>query len=152
MWRFRNQDRLSVCVVSGCHNNQFDVCLIRTLNASDICKQENVPECWSERILRVPSGGAMAALGCTGLGYTKEDKSTFQGGINVLEGAFFHAYSQQHKIIIGDTWTAAISWYAKTFPVNWSTQAWGDSWIDTKVIESWALLGDPSLQIGGDSQ
>jgi hypothetical protein len=25
----------------------------------------------------------------------------------------------------------------------------GDSWIDTKVIQSWALLGDPSLQIGG---
>ena len=152
MWRFRNQGRLPVCVVSGCHNNQFDVCLIRTLNASDIYKQENVPECWSERILRVPSGGAIAALGCTGLGYTKEDKSTFQGGINVLEGAFFRAYGQQHKIIIGDTWAAAISWYAKTFPVNWSTQAWGDSWIDTKVIESWALLGDPSLQIGGYPQ
>ena len=152
MWRLRNKNKLPVCVVSGCHNSQFDVCLIRTLNASDIYKQENIPECWSERILAVPSGGAIAALGCTALGYTKEDKSTFKGGINELEGAFFHAYGQQHTTTVGDTWAAAITWYAQTYPVDWNASAWGDSWIDTKIIQSWALLGDPSLMIGGYPQ
>jgi Peptidase family C25 len=152
MWRLSNKNRLPVCVVSGCHNSQFDVCLIRTLNSSDIYKQENVPECWSERILRTPNGGAIATLGCTALGYTKEDKSTFQGGINALEGAFFHAYGQDHTTILGDAWAAAITSYAQMFPVNWSAQAGSDSWIDCKVIQSWALLGDPSLQIGGYPQ
>jgi hypothetical protein len=152
MWRLRNQDRLPVCVVSGCHNSQFDVCLIRSLNLTDVYKQENVPECWSERILRTPTGGAIATIGCTALGYTKEDKSTFQGGINALEVVFFHAYGQQHVTVLGDAWVAAITAYAQNFPVKWSTQAYGDSWIDAKVIQSWALLGDPSLQIGGYPQ
>lgn len=149
MWRFRNRGRLPVCVVSGCHNSQFDVCLIRGLNASMRWKQEYVPECWSERILRVPTGGAIAAIGCTALGYTKEDKTSFTGGINVLECAFFHAYSQDHLTVLGQTWCAALSWYAQTFPIDWDSSSLSDSWIDMKVIQSWALLGDPSLQIGG---
>jgi hypothetical protein len=152
MWRFRNKNKLPVVVVSGCHNSQFDVCLIRILNYSYIYKQEDIPECWSERILAVPSGGAIAALGCTALGYTKEDKSSFKGGINELEGAFFHAYGQQHTTTVGDTWAAAITWYAQTYPVDWNASAWGDSWLDTKIIQSWALLGDPSLMIGGYPQ
>jgi len=149
MWRFRNKDRLPVCVVSGCHNSQFDVCLIRGFNKTKRWRQEYIPECWSERILRVQTGGAIAALGCTGLGYTKEDKTSFKGGINELEGAFFNAYGQHNTTVLGDTWAAAITWYAQTYPVNWGSQAWGDSWIDAKVIQSWELLGDPSLHIGG---
>jgi hypothetical protein len=119
------------------------------LNSTSRWKQEGIPECWSERILREPRGGAIAALGCTALGYTKEDKTTFKGGINELEGAFFHAYGHDGITVLGDTWTTAITWYAQTYPVNWTSQAWGDSWIDTKVIQAWALLGDPSLHIGG---
>jgi hypothetical protein len=152
MWRFRNKDKLPVCVVSGCHNSQFDVCLRRLLNASARWKQEGIPECWSERVLREPTGGAIAALGCTALGYTKEDKTSFKGGINELEVAFFHAYGQDQITVLGDTWAAAVTWYAQTYPVDWNSTAWGDSWIDTKVMQSWALLGDPSLKIGGYPQ
>ncbi len=149
MWRFRNKNMLPICVVSGCHNSQFDVCLRRLFNASTRWKQEYVPECWSERIIREPTGGAIASLGCTALGYTKEDKTSFTGGINELEVAFFHAYGQQAIHVLGDTWIAAITWYIKSYPVDWNSQCLGDSWIDTKVIQSWALFGDPSLQIGG---
>lgn len=149
MWRFRNKDRLPVCVVSGCHNSQFDVCLRRMLNISTLWKQEGVPECWSERILREPTGGAIAALGCTALGYTKEDKTSFDGGINELEVAFFHVYGQKNVSTLGEVWSSAVSWYVQTYPVNWMSPGQSDSWIDAKVVQSWALLGDPSLQIGG---
>lgn len=149
MWRFRNKDRLPVCVVSGCHNSQFDVCLRRLFNYSTRWKQEYVPECWSERIMREPSGGAISCIGCTALGYTKEDKTSFKGGINELECAFFHAYGQDHVTVLGDTWASAIAWYAQTYPVEWNSSGFGDSWIDAKVMQSWALFGDPSLQIGG---
>jgi len=149
MWRFRNKDRLPVCIVSGCHNSQFDVCLRRLFNKDTRWKQEYVPECWSERIMREPTGGAIGCIGCTALGYTKEDKTSFQGGINELECAFFHAYGKNHVTILGDTWAAAISWYALTYPVEWTSPGLEDSWIDAKVIQSWVLFGDPSLQIGG---
>jgi hypothetical protein len=149
MWRFRNRAKLPVCVVSGCHNSQFDVCLLRVLNSSTRWKQEGIPECWSERILRQQNGGAIAVLGCTALGYTKEDKQSFKGGINELEGAFFHAYGQTHVTVLGDVWVAAVSWYGHTYPIDWNSSWFSDSWIDTKVLQSWALFGDPSLQIGG---
>jgi hypothetical protein len=151
MWMLRNRDKLPVCIVSGCHNSQFDVSLIRLFNASTRWKQEYVPECWSERIIHQQHGGAIASIGCTALGYTKEDKTTFQGGINELETAFFHAYGQHNVTVLGDTWAAAITWYAQTYPVDWNTSALSDSWIDQKVLQSWALLGDPSLKIGGYS-
>ena len=149
MWKFRNKDRLPVCVVSGCHNSQFDVCLRRLFNKDTRWKQEYVPECWSERILREPTGGSICSIGCTALGFTKEDKTSFKGGINELECAFFHSYGQNQATILGDTWSAAISWYAQTYPVKWDSPGLGDSWIDAKVMESWALFGDPSLRIGG---
>jgi hypothetical protein len=149
MWRFLNKKRLPVCVVSGCHNSQFDVCLERVLNKTLRWRQEYIPECWSEKILSLTNGGAIAALGCTCLGYTKEDKQSFHGGINELETAFFHAYGAEHITTLGDTWAAAITWYHQTYPVNWGTQGGSDSWIDAKVIQGWALLGDPSLHIGG---
>jgi hypothetical protein len=149
MWRFNNKEKLPVCVVSGCHNSQFDVCLRRILNATTRWRLEFVTECWGERILHTMKGGAIASLGCTCLGYTKEDKQSFHGGINELETAFFHAYGQENITTLGDTWAAAISWYAHIYPVNWSTQGVSDSWIDAKVIQGWVLLGDPSLHLGG---
>jgi hypothetical protein len=149
MWRFRNKEKLPVCVVSGCHNSQFDVCLRRILNATSRWRLEFVTECWGERILHTMKGGSIASLGCTCLGYTKEDKQSFHGGINELETAFFHAYGQENITTLGDTWAAAITWYHQTYPVNWSAQGVSDSWIDAKVIQGWVLLGDPSLLIGG---
>jgi len=149
MWRFRNREKLPVCVVSGCHNSQFDVCLRRILNATTRWRLEFVMECFGERILHTMQGGAIASLGCTCLGYTKEDKHSFKGGINELETAFFHAYGQDDITTLGDTWSAAITWYAQMYPVNWSTQGVSDSWIDAKVIQGWVLFGDPSLHIGG---
>lgn len=149
MVKFRNADRLPVCVVSGCHNCQFDVCLIRILDPSLRWKQEFVPECWGERVLSVRNGGAIASIGATALGYTKEDKTTFAGGINELEVAFFAAYGQNGSLRLGDVWSAAIQWYCTQYPIDWNTTAGSDGWIDAKVVSSWALLGDPSLRIGG---
>jgi len=149
MRQFKNQDRLPVCIVSGCHNNQFDVCLARLFNRTLRWRQEYVPECWGERSLSTPNGGTVATIGVTGLGYTKEDKHSFQGGINELEVAFFQAFGHNHSLRLGDAWAAAITWYATKYPIDLTAVGGSDSWIDAKVISSWALLGDPSLQLGG---
>jgi hypothetical protein len=149
MRKFRNQDRLPVCIVSGCHNSQFDVQLRRVFNSTLRWRQEYVPECWSERSLSASNGGMVATIGVTGLGYTKEDKDSFQGGINELERAFFHAYGTNHSLRLGDAWADAVSWYATTYPVDPSGVGGSDTWIDSKVAASWVLLGDPSLMLGG---
>ena len=97
-------------------------------------------------------GGSVATIGCIALGYTKEDKVLFKGGINELEVQFFKQYGQNNVEVLGDTWAAAITWYVNTYPVDWNTQAVNDSWIDAQVVESWVLFGDPSLRIGGYPQ
>jgi len=147
--KFHNQDRLPICVVSGCHNNQFDVCLARLLNHTLRWRQEYVPECWGERSLSTTNGGMVATLGVTALGYTKEDKKSFKGGINELEVAFFQAYGHNRSLRLGDVWVQALTTYAHNYPVNTSGLGGSDTWIDAKVLSSWVLLGDPSLQIGG---
>ena len=94
-------------------------------------------------------GGSIATIGSTALGYTKEDKTSFAGGTNEIEVEFFHDYGQHHVNILGDAWADAIHSYLDKYPVNWSGPAVSDSWIDTKVVQSWVLIGDPSLRIGG---
>ena len=147
-----NRDMLPICVVSGCHNCQFDVSIFKWFNETTRWHQEYVPECWGWRMTRKIGGGSVATIGCIALGYTKEDKVLFKGGINELEVQFFKQYGQNNVEVLGDTWAAAVTWYVNTYPVDWNTQAVNDSWIDAQVVESWVLFGDPSLRIGGYPQ
>jgi hypothetical protein len=149
MYKLSNYQKLPVCVVSGCHNCQFDVNVFRLLNKTTRYRAEGTPECWGEWLIRKIGGGSIATIGCTALGYTKEDKKSFKGGLNAIEAQFFNNYGYHQGERLGDAWSAAISKYLDAFPVNWNTVGGNDSWIDVKVVQSWVLLGDPSLQIGG---
>jgi hypothetical protein len=106
-------------------------------------------ECLGWRLTRSISGGSIATLGTTALGFTKEDKDSFAGGINEIEVAFFKAYGQDHQIFLGDTWASAVFWYVDTYPVDWNALSTDDAWIDAQVVQTWILFGDPSLRIGG---
>ena len=148
--RLRNWLKYSICVVSGCHNSQFDVSIFKYFNETARRHLEYAFECWSWMMTRKIGGGSVATIGCTALGHTKEDKpNAFAGGINELEVEFFRQYGQNDVDIIGDTWAAALTWYAETYPVDWNTELTKESWVDVQVAETWALFGDPSLKIGG---
>ncbi|MEM0493198.1 MAG: C25 family cysteine peptidase [Candidatus Thermoplasmatota archaeon] len=147
MWRLRNGYRLPVCVVSGCHNCQFDVDLLKFFNKTTRYRQEALYECWGWRMTTQRRGGSIATVGCTALGYTKEDKQSFKGGLNEIEVLFFNVYDKSNMTTLGDVFNEAITMYLDTYPVNTSTPGCGDSWIDAKVVQSWVLLGDPSLRI-----
>jgi len=150
MHKLKNKEKLPVCVVSGCHNSQFDVSLWRILNRRSRYLGEAAAECWGWRMTRRIGGGSIATVGCSALGYTKEDKVSFSGGLNELESLFFKAYGQDDITIVGETFSTAITSYLDTYtPIHWNTTAVGDSFIDVKVVQSWVLFGDPSLQIGG---
>jgi hypothetical protein len=145
-----NSNKLPVCVIGGCHNLQFDVTVLNYFDEIKRFRGEYTPECMGWWMARKVGGGSIATLGCTALGYTKEDKLSFKGGTEELEVQFFRQYGS-HKIdVLGDAWANAISWYVDTYSVPWENPFLSkDSWIDAQVVQTWVLLGDPSLKIGG---
>lgn len=165
MERLRNRQMLPVCVVGGCHNNEFDVTpanIIKGLREEGLryFSSGSIPfgsfwrytwirECWGWKLTRINTGGSIATIGCTGLGMSKEDKESFSGAGDYLEPTFFHEYGVNGTTILGKVWGNAISDYLNHYPIDWNTPAAKDSAIDTKTVQQWALFGDPSLKIGG---
>jgi len=147
----RNKDENPICVVSGCHNLQFDVTVLNNIKkgfAIGLGYGVGAPECFGWLMTHRIFGGSIATLGCTALGFTKEDKVSFEGGCNELEVEFFRQYGQDDVDIIGDTWKNAISWYADTYTVDWDNTS-EDTWVDVQIMQTWILFGDPTLKIGG---
>jgi len=145
-----NKDELPVCVVGGCHNCQFDVTLLNLFDSKKLSHGEAIPECWGWTLTKKFRGGSIATIGCTALGHTKEDKDSFEGGVDICEVEFFKEYAQNDVDIIGDAWLKALDFYAKSYPVPWEDEELtNDSWVDMQIVQSWALLGDPSLKMGG---
>jgi len=151
MSKLKNKNMYPICVVGGCHNSQFDVSLINLLkNPKDAYYYSTwVPECWSWMLTRKIGGGSIATIGNTGLGMTKEDKSTKEGASDFLNSQLFYEYGTNGTDILGEAWGNAITNYLDNYPINWSTKAGWDYSYDAKTVQEWALLGDPSLKIGG---
>lgn len=142
-----NKEKLPICVVGGCHNSMFNISYFHQSWVYGL----PVYECWSWRLTRKIGGGSIATLGCTGLGYGKEDKQDpSQGGggdwLNVL---FFKEYGENQYEFLGEVWGNAIASYLEEFPIDWSQHAFNDTALDAKTVQEWVLLGDPSLKIGG---
>ncbi len=162
----RNKQMLPVCVVGGCHNNEFDVTprnIFKGLKEEGLryfamktffgsfWKYTWIPECWGWKLTRISKGGSIATLGCTGLGMSKEDKQSFSGAGDYLEPTFFHEYGVNGTTILGKVWGNTITDYLNHYPIDWQTPAAKDFAIDAKTVQQWALFGDPSLKIGGYS-
>jgi len=147
----RNKNMLPVCVVGGCHNNQFDVNLLNLLKNFKKSLYNSIwtPECWGWKLTRKIGGGSIATLGCSGLGLTKEDKSTQEGASDYLESQFFYEYGINGADILGEVWGKAISDYLDKYPINWNSNSSWDYAYDAKTVQQWVILGDPSLKIGG---
>lgn len=146
-----NKEKLPVVVVGGCHNLQFDVHLGKI--AEDPWYLYTwIPECWGWKLTRKIGGGSIATIGCTGLGMTSEDKFDGEPGAgDYLEPTFFYEYGMNHTRYLGQCWGNAITDYLNRFPVDWNTPAARNDAIDTKTVQQWTLMGDPSLLLGGYS-
>jgi Peptidase family C25 len=167
MERLINRQMLPVCIVGGCHNNEFDVTpanIIKGLKEEGLgyFSSGNTPfgsfwkytwirECWGWKLTSINTGGSIATIGCTGLGMSKEDKESFSGAGDYLEPTFFHEYGVNGTRILGKVWGNTISDYLNHYPIDWNTPAAKDCAIDAKTVQQWALFGDPSLKIGGYS-
>ena len=154
-----NQEKLPVAVIGGCHNAMFNVSVIPTVY--DLLPYifkflpkvymwtfgNPVPECFCWRLVRNPHGGAIAAIGNTGLGYGIPGKEcTVGGGDAWITIEFFRQYGEENIDILGLAHEQAITSYINNFDMR----DFGAGHI--KTVEQWILLGDPSLKIGGYPQ
>ena len=146
-----NKNMLPVCVVSGCHNLQLDVNLLNLLKDFKDAYFWSIwtPECWGWKLTRKIGGGSIATIGCSGLGMTKEDKSTLEGASDYLDPQLFYEYGINGTDILGELWGKAISNYLDKYPINWNTNSSWDYAFDAKTVQQYILFGDPSLKIGG---
>ena len=144
----RNKNKLPICIVSACHNCEFDVKPLRILK-DPFYQFTWVKECWGWHLTSKFNGGSIATIGNTGLGYSKEDKQSKEGADSYLDPQFFWEYGMNGTEILGKAWQNAINTYLNEFPIDWDTPSGSDSSIDAKTVQQWVLLGDPSLKIGG---
>jgi len=160
IWQMRlleNGDMLPVCVVGGCHNSQFNISVLNALKIwkgyahwyQYLWKGETGPECWSWWLTRKIDGGAIATLGYSALGYTKEDKDFTGEASEWLDTHFFWEYGMNGTDMLGDIWSNVISDYLDEYPIDWDAYVESPTAIDAKTSQEWILLGDPSLKIGG---
>lgn len=130
-----NTGRPAVVMVGGCHTSQIGM----------------LYECFGYRLIRKP-GGAIATVGYTSLSWGADDDVNGNGSPDIIEYAsgylntlFFKQYGVLYTHTLGKMWGDAITEYLHTSPVEWN-DAFLDVW-DAKTVESWILMGDPSLVI-----
>jgi hypothetical protein len=157
--KLKNQGKLPICIIGGCHCSLFNVSLVPCLFDKENTKHlwsfgKAIPECFSWWLTRKLGGGAIATIGTTGLGYEDSgEKGDLDGDGNnepdcverlggYLETQFFRAYGVNQKDILGEAWGDAITQYLEKFPgMSNRTHA--------KTVEQWIIFGDPTLKIGG---
>lgn len=157
-YKLKNKEKLPVCVVGGCHNSQFNVTMLAGFTDKDNSKHMwcygiPAPECWSWWMVRKNGGGAIGSIGMTGLGYGYVGGSEDINGDGIAEpvcveglGGYiqilFYKAITEYTETLGGGHTGAITKYLDVFPPM-------SDKIDTKTVQEWALIGDPSLMLGG---
>jgi hypothetical protein len=154
--RLKNQEKLPIAIIGGCHNSEFNVSMI--YGFLDIFYYAFphfpklhmwlfgyiTPEAFTWRLVRNPHGGSIASIGNTGLGYGMP-------GINVNTGGgdswitieFFKQYGAEGLHILGQTYEQTLTSYIDSFDMT--DLAAGHA----KTVQQWILFGDPTLKIGG---
>jgi len=156
MRKLSNGDQQPIVIVGGCHNVQFNTSLLNMVKGvlEDGLKyfsmkkpfgkfwyNEWIPRCWGWAMASQTRGGAIAVIANTGLGYGEPGQNTLTEKGRFLEWLFFKAY-RDGKERLGETHATDLIYYMNVHPPM-------DDQVDCKIVQEWAFLGDPSLQIGG---
>jgi len=161
----KNKEKLPVILIGGCHNSQYNVTVMNFILGilqdgikeyfkttdpyGDFWKYEWIPKCFSWWLTIKPNGGAIATMGNTGLGMGLAGYSYTEGLDGWLFPRFFYNYGQLNKEHVGEAQGAAITDYVLEFDINDGDGGGEPGDSDRQMISQWALLGDPSLLIGG---
>jgi len=145
--KLKNEGMYPVCIVGGCHNNQFNISLLNLLDLKNLKKTYYHstwgPECWGWWLTRKIDGGAVATIANSGYGYGEPGEECLEKRGRYMEIQFFKSYGEG-KDMLGETHATGLTYYLNKFPPM-------EDKVDTKIVQQWVLLGDPSLKIGGYS-
>ncbi len=120
-----NDDKLPVVFLDACSCSKFDY---------------KWKACLGWEFVRKENGGAIATLGASGIGYGSYGYNQIESVMGWMEFNFFKYYAEGAHVI-GEIWNKCITGYKSShFPMDRE---------DYKTCEELALLGDPSLMIGG---
>jgi len=152
----KNREKLPIAIIGGCHNSQFNISMMYGVLDAMYFLLPNfpkihmwtygapVPECFSWRLVRNPRGGAIASIGNTGLGYGMPGVDlTTGGGDGWVTIEIFKQYGYEGIDILGQAHQQTLTTYINTFDMTDMEAG------HPKTVEQWALLGDPTLKIGG---
>ena len=148
-----NLGKLPITVVGGCHNGEFDVTVLNLLKDFKNARSHStwIPECWSEILTRKVGGGAIATISNTGLGTHGDgdiDNNSVPDYLEILDGwlelRFFELYGKENSDMLGVNHGETLTGYLNIFLGD-------EAQMDVKMVQQWALFGDPSLKIGGYS-
>jgi len=151
-----NKEKQPIVIVGGCHNAQFNTSLSNMIRGvlqdglnyftykktlGKFWTNEWIPKCWAWAMASQTNGGAIAVIANTGLGYGQPGETTLTQLGRHMEWLFFKAY-HDGKQNLGETHATNLIYYMNEHPPM-------KDQIDCKIVQEWALLGDPSLMIGG---
>ncbi len=161
----RNQEKLPITIVGGCHNGQFDTGLFTIIEGIKeygikgylleppyrFYYSEWAPNCWAWWLTSKPNGGAIATIANTGLGTHGEEDSDYNGiadYLEVLNGwmelRFLQLYGGEGRSDLGENHGQTMTEYLHRFLGD-------EEKMDTKMVQQWELFGDPSIRIKGYS-
>ena len=156
MSELKNGEKQPVVIVGGCHNAQYNTSLLNIIKGvlengldyfeykefiGEFWRDEWIPRCWAWCMASQPRGGAIAVIANTGLGYGEPGAETLTLRGRHLEWLFFKAY-HDGMVNLGETHGIDLVYYMNEHPPM-------EDQTDCKIIQQWALLGDPSLLLGG---
>ncbi len=147
---FNNDGKYPFLVLDGCHSGQFNVAFQQVIDAGGLNFPrahflEYTPTDVSSWFVLQDGGGGIGAIGATGLGYGYINNGITQGLGGWISPRFAHAFAVQGKETIGEIWVTGITDY-----INIIGNINNDE-IDRKTIEERAILGDPTIKLGGGS-
>ncbi len=153
--KYRNGLKMPIVIVGGCHNAQFNVTMSNI--PKDILKygffgyfiskpfrffyMEWVPIDICSYLVLKRNGGAIASIGNSGLGYGLINEEATDSETGWLEPRLFDAYANKNIKVLGKAFAQTIIDYLEIIGYVHQDQ------IDRKTIETWTLIGDPSLNI-----
>ncbi len=120
-----NGNKLPIVVVEACSTSKFN--------------QDTNTFNWA--FLHNANGGGIATFGNTALGWGYVGEGVAQGLTGKLGLDAYRAYAIDDSLTVGEMWGNALERYISS----------GMDALDYKTTEEWILFGDPTLQIGEES-
>ena len=133
------QGIFSTQISSLSNGNKLPIVIVEACSTAKFAADSNT---FNWAFMYDSNGGGIGTFGCTALGWGYVGTGVSSGLIGKMGYDTFKSYMLDDSITLGQMWYNALDRYIKSNMEQ----------MDMKVTEEWILFGDPTLQIGEESQ